>query len=279
MRSPLLLLLAVALLSGCVAQESAFVGSGLVIEEFSTDFPSIYPGEEVHLNLKLANRGAADAKITEMELTGLDLKSWKEKSNTCRELYRAPIPAGGSANCAIALVSPDTGNLEISYSPKIHVTYSYRSNSVALVTVGTVDELRRITLRGGALPYEARSSAGPVAIDIKASSPVKASGTSVEFPVRFTVTNGGGTACSGACGPATWNKIRVSLETSFKVADCPSQIELVLYRGQSNAFVCNLKASAPDAGAGLVQKSIEARSDYGYIIQAETVVAVRKRAI
>jgi len=278
MRS-ILILAAVMFVSGCVIQTTPFMGSGLVISEFSADFPTIYSGDEVHLGLKLSNTGSVDANVVGMDMTGLDLKSWKEKSNSCKELSRTPIKPGGSVNCIIALVAPDIGNLEVPFTPKIHVTYSYSSNAIALVTVGTTDELRRIALQGGSLPYEAKSSAGPVSIDIKASSPIRASGTSAEFPVRMTVTNGAGTACSGKCSPSTWNKIKLSITTTMQSAGCPSQIELILYKGQSNSFFCNMKAASGDAGAGLTQKSIEVQSDYGYIIEAETSLSIKRRTI
>lgn len=281
MRIPLVLMhlvVGVFLMSGCVSQ-TYFAGGGLVVEEFSPDFPSIFPGEEVHLNLLLKNTGSVDAKVTDMQLTGLDVKSWRMKTNTCVELMRKTIKAGGSENCIIALVAPDTGDLEITYKPKIHVTYSYRTDAIALVTVGTLDEVRRISLQGKGLPYETESTDGPVAIDIKTASPVRVSGSSVEFPIRVTVTNGPGTVCSGRCGPDTWNKIKLSLGTALKLSDCPRQIELDLFKGQSNSFVCNLMASASDAGAGLTQKRVEVSSEYEYIVQKETSISIKKRTV
>jgi hypothetical protein len=159
------------------------------------------------------------------------------------------------------------------------VTYGYRSDAVALVTVGTLDEIRRISMQGGSLPYKTESTDGPVSIDIKTANPVKVSGPSVEFPVRITVTNGPGTVCLGSCEPNTWNKIRLTLGGALKPSDCPGTIELDLFKGRSNSFVCNLKASPSDAGAGLTQKRFQVGSEYEYIVQKETAISIKKRTV
>ncbi|MFH1294900.1 MAG: hypothetical protein ABIH90_03095, partial [Candidatus Aenigmatarchaeota archaeon] len=247
-------------LSGCIGQ--TITGSGLVIEDFSPDFASVFPGEEVHIDVKVRNLGTVDAQIRDIQMTGLDTKNWKMETSNCNELLRNGINAGGSASCTIALVSPETNGLEMSFTPNLHLTYSYRTVSVALVSIGTLDEARRISMQGGTIPYQTQSTTGgPVVIDIKASSPVRVSDSSVDFPIRVTVSSGSGTVCSGGCNENTWNKVRISMDSSLKSSDCPREMELSLFKGQSNAFVCNMKASPSDAGAGITQKRIEISSD------------------
>lgn len=274
-----MLVIPVALIaSGCVGQ--TIFGGGLTIDEFAPDFQSIFPGEEVNFNIKITNTGSIDAKIKDIELTGLDTSNWKIKTNTCDSLLRSGVNAEGTVTCNLVVVSPNTGNLEITFTPKLHVTYSYKTTSVALVSVGTLDEVRRISLQGGNLPYQTQATTGgPVNIAIAASGPIRVSGSSVEFPIRVTVDAGSGTVCSSACNENTWNKIRVRMDSMLKTSDCPSEMELALFQGQSNSYVCNMQATPSDAGAGITQKRIEITSDYDYITQKSTTISIKKRTI
>jgi hypothetical protein len=281
MRRILLILLILVCISGCVEMGTVTTNYGVVIENFETDFDSLFSGEPVQFQIRIFNQGNTDATIENLEIVGIELggSGWTEIKNTCKELLNKVIISKTRKNCVWEFNSPmlDQG-LSASYEPKLRLSYLYKTTTISSVTLGTSDELRRMKTMGKIIPTKTSTTGGPVSINVITTGPIKLSDGSVTFPIKIEVKNiGGGTVCEGSCKQENWNKIKLNIKTDMKLTDCKKQEEVQLWKGQSNTIVCSL--TAPSRISGIEEKIIEVSSEYGYITEKTTSLSIVRKKI
>ena len=226
----LLPIFALVLISGCVIpsginpfDSNTPAGTGVVIEDFSPDFQTVYSGEEVKFTLKVKNTGSVKAEDGFAELLGLD-QIWIRGENPLAQVNKGNevfpdetrcrytdkkitlLPeepeagiTGGEDTCTWRYIAPPvlTG-LSVNSKPRVRFYYTYKSSTIKTVTLVPREELKAIHDQGKGLPTESYSTTkSPVSIGIETASPIRTYGNSVEFPVVITLKNiGGGTVCT-----------------------------------------------------------------------------------
>ncbi len=269
-------------------------GNGVVIEHFAPYFLEVNSGEDVQFNLRIRNTGTADADIKEIKLTGV---SWPGiglgTSETCDNIkgrLSGAVPSenirGESRACYWKTKAPGNIplNIQRKYHPIARITYGYKTTTIQSITIGTADELRRIMDSGRSLPSETTTTtSGPLAISIKAKSPIKLSdsGQSVTFPIEISITNlANGIVCETSdCRSGSWNKfiLNIDLDTDMVLKECSEQQVLGLERGQTQVIGCKLQISG-FGGFGVLedryQKLITVSAEYGYIVEKSTTITV-----
>ncbi|MBI4181819.1 MAG: hypothetical protein HY520_02525 [Candidatus Aenigmarchaeota archaeon] len=285
----LALLALVVLVAGCTALGG---GSGVVIERFDPDFTTVFPGEPLTFRFKVRNTGSFDAGGGDLRLLGME--EWMQGGSDLRcqlpQRLLAPVASAGTPgdtfDCALTATAPQVPQgISVTYRPTARVSYGYQSATLAELTLGTRQEMIARQHNGQPLPAQTTAaSRSPIAIAVQPEGPVRVYREgAVVSPLRITVTNvGGGVVCAldeggiTACptDSSAWNKISITTTLAGQLVEACSR-ELTL-SGGSNTIVCDLEVSDLPAG-GIVQKTVEVQSTYGYFTDAERQVTVQWR--
>jgi hypothetical protein len=279
--------------SGCISLPQAIEGNGILIEAFEPDFPQMSSGEPIQLRLKIRNVGAVDAENVKFEIynvfgtkEGSELIC-REGNKECKSVEKILAPTkevpGESKTCIWVC---DTSvkipaGLQVSYNPRVRITYKYRSDVIASITLVSQDEIRTITDSGGSLPNEiSKSTRTPILLNLKLKGPVKywERKEEITFPLSIEVVNvGGGTSCYPNCEePKDWNKVKLKLVGTPEIIleECDIEKPVILLEGRSRSVPCVGKILKIPKTFGPMQKTIEIQADYEYFIDEGTSVTV-----
>lgn len=265
-------------ISGCSSGGSPSLGNGVVIEAFEPDFRQVYSTEPVQLQLKIKNTGSVDATDTKLTLLNLD-SEWAPSNNCNPGKLLAPDlergTSGGSSLCLIDMKAPKLPKgLSTTYNPVARISYTYNSQLIKSISVVPQAEARRLQNTGKALPAETVSStSGPISISVETKGPIRVFGTEVEFPLEVKFSNiGGGTVCNEDCAsPENWNKLKYDVSSTVISNDCPDNVDITLFKGQTNTITCIGRAENVEF---LTPASIQVSANYNYFIDSETSITV-----
>lgn len=282
----LLPVLAVLLFSGCVGQ-GVSVGEGIVIEDFSVDFPSVDSGEKVTLYLKVSNTGTTEAKNVKAELAGIDPREWRGKTT---ENLGNLLPVDPQTNTPgetetrqFELHAPRLAKgLQVIYEPIVYVSYDYEATAVKALTLVDIDELRRMMQQGrGPSVKSVSSTGGPISVEIQAGEFVK-TGTGSEaynqFPLYITLTNNqwerGGTVIpkTGARGKDYPVDITIELPPKLSAKDCKTRDTVNLWKGKNAEITCDMRVTRPPQKREDVLITVKMK--YRFQIEASTSITV-----
>jgi hypothetical protein len=236
----ILVLSALIVISGCTTP-GVRTGNGVVIEEFTPSFTSVYPGELVEFQLKFRNVGGVKATSVFAEVLGLD-EDWAASSKgfennrfnpsgtelfpreeACgydkREVELDPPDMtygteGESQTCTWRYIAPQIPEgFNPSYEATARVFYNYQTDLIKSITVLSTQEMMKLNQQGRTVPASTVSSTNsPISITVDARDPVRIWQDGVKFPIAITFTNiGGGMAClKDQCKKpegGAWNKV------------------------------------------------------------------------
>ncbi len=200
---------AILIASGCTLPGggTAGLGNGVVITEFTSDFPSVQSGDYVELMLKVQNQGEVKAYNVQAELTGIDISEWGGAFGygfTTGD-FGDMLPYDKETNTPGSvltkqwrLTAPEQPKgINTPYTAVAKLSYDYKTSAQKLITIVNEDELRRILQNGGSLPGGAITySAGPLSIEVTTGNYQKTTadqfGFDNLFPVQIKITNTGG---------------------------------------------------------------------------------------
>ncbi len=276
MRHIVAAIIPVLLLSGCL-QPAESGTSGLIIDVFEADEQVVLSGEDIQLQLKVTNTGNVQGRIISVQMLNIDPAEWQVKQGSCRSLSESTLAPSEFKSCSITYKAPGVPEgLEAVYKPVIRVEYSYYSTAARSINLAPAAEMRRIKSIES-LQSSSTSTSGPVALSVEAKNPLSISSGVVSFPVKVSVSNtGGGTVCSSSCyDKSSWQKLTVRLRLDKTMSsDCGTTLNLDLTKGKDNQFVCLLKTAASE---NLVERVVEVRADYNYLVERELTVRVSNR--
>ncbi|MBN2101844.1 MAG: hypothetical protein JW716_03160 [Candidatus Aenigmarchaeota archaeon] len=274
-------------------------GNGVDIVSFTTETPTLSPGEEGTFEVKIKNTGSVKATNGFVELLGLDytwsssgeeiLPNEEKCRHTVRQITLLPKDEntgaqGGEFVCTWNYMAPDTLPIgESTYEPTVRVFYTYETTSVGSVTLVPKEELTNFMEKGGTLKSDVVSQTkSPIKMTLKTRGPVKLVGGKSEFPIEITIENvGGGTVCPdvGKCkrdGGNIWDQLIIDMELpdGLENKDCDfvgkaTQISM----GKSQILKCNLEITG--SVNSVTQKYIRLHSIYGYFNDAKMTIRVK----
>lgn len=264
---------------------------GINVVSFTTETPTLLPGEEGLFELKIKNTGSVRATNGFAELLGID-QSWSRtggeifpNENPCRydvrDIMLLPKDErtgglGGEYVCTWDYKAPKLPLGSVDYDIIARVYYNYSTTSVSTVTLVPKEEMKIYVSNGGTVKSDIIShTASPVKITLTPKSPIKIYPEgSVEIPVEIKIQNvGGGTICLdiGSCkksqsGGHIWNdlKIDITLPDGIDNVNCPEEVHVP--KGSSQTIGCKLKIT--DDVETVTQKYIKIYSEYGYFIDS-----------
>lgn len=299
--------LLIIFISGCIGFGGGATGDGVVILDFKPDFPSVYSGEPVKLQLRVQNLGEIDAENTEAQLTNIKLSKWGsmgvvEKKNLGKLIAYDPanpdVP-GAVRTVEWALEAPKLEKgLQWTYTPMVKVSYDYKTRATKSITIVDQNELRRIMQQGRSLPAQATVvTKGPLDIEIRTGDYVKTTSRFTAgrvydiFPIYIKITNKG----IGAGGTVVRNgfagffgeefdypvevKITPPSGTSFVYSgtygedDCSTgTVTVDLWQGKEKEITCELQVDeVPEFRTeGLITVEVS----YRYQVEASTQIKV-----
>ncbi len=287
----IILFLASVMVSGCVIPNipgfgAPVTGRGVVITEWKPDFSRVYAGEDVTLYANVKNTGSFEATNVNLELT--DLSGWSnvKLNNPDCEMSSTRLMAGDvrygtegqEKMCSWTATAPDIDRgLHMVYKPKVMLCYDYESRTVLRTPSISRDELKRLQDSGSGLPSQSTISSGsPISISASTPSPIIMSAARVEFPLRISVTNGGGgmfcvPGVYGTCsGSERTNSVSIEIDSSTAVpVNCPSEITMFANKGEVS---CDMYISTTTET--LLQNEIDITASYRYCVDATTSVEV-----
>lgn len=275
----------VVMVSGCTGGDTTLGGPGLVIKTFEIDSPTLESGDEARLTLIVENKGAAKAQDVMAELVGIDSHEWNSKQNGDIDdlagvdpRYNAP---GASASVYWDMTAPElSGSLKQTYTPKVRVSYLYKTTASKLITLVNKDELRRLSQAGKALPTASSTqyTSGPIAVDITTGAFIRTSdsgysGKSFPLTIKFTNT-GGGTVSQGTGyqGVQQDYEVEYDLEMPSGLSSRCSSDTVNLYKGKDYTLTCTVEVTSSPTVTE--QKNIQMELTYRYYIDAQTTVTV-----
>jgi hypothetical protein len=200
-------------ISGCVMPGgNTSGGSGVIIENFEVDFPSVYAGENFKLQMKMRNMGSVNAynvypKLYNIQTTLQGSKLDVSCEETCKTgtTLLAPDPERGtegeSRTCIWDCKAPTDipKGLSVTFNPSVRLYYWYGTSTIKSINIASQDELRSLQSRGVALPSETISTTqGPVNLDIVVNGPIRywEDESKIRFPININMQNvGGGVSC------------------------------------------------------------------------------------
>jgi hypothetical protein len=291
--SVLLILVTVAA-SGCVIPDlpgfgTPASGHGVSITDWKPDFSLVYSNEKVTFYSNVQNMGSFKASNVNFQVGGLE--SWegvKSDNPGCDsgnvELNAPDVQYGTEGEeklCTWTATSPHIeAGLHMIYNPTITVCYQYFSKSVLRTPSISRYELKRLQDSGSGLPSQSTiAGSSPVTISASTESPIIVTDTEVTFPVKITVSNGGGGLVCMAGGftdctdSETINRVKLEVSSATATAvDCPT--ELGLFRN-SGEITCRMKMRSRTQT--VVQNEIELTASYTYCMDSTTSIEVRSR--
>ncbi|MBI2675343.1 MAG: hypothetical protein HYX24_02710 [Candidatus Aenigmarchaeota archaeon] len=275
-REILVLILPALLLSGCI-QPSESGSSGLIIDVFESDEQIVLSGEDIQLQLKITNTGSVPGRIRSVQMLNINPDEWHVRQGSCSSLAESVIAPGSFRSCSITYRAPAVPEgLATVYKPVIRVEYTYYSTAARSINIAPASEMRRIKAVES-LQSSSTSTSGPVALSVEAKNPLSISNGQVSFPIKVSVDNtGGGTVCRTSCyDKSSWQQVSVYLRLDSTMrSDCGTTLELDLTKGRNNQFVCLLTTTASE---NLVERVIEVRADYNYLVEKGLVVKISNR--
>ncbi|MBN2330810.1 MAG: hypothetical protein JXC85_03270 [Candidatus Aenigmarchaeota archaeon] len=286
----LLLITAIVLSSGCVIPGfgiTPVTGNGVIITEWKPDFPKVYSGEKVTFYANVNNAGSFDAMNVHFQL--FDLDGWDEIEPVgfdCQSSGTSLLAAnpqygtrGEEKTCSWTAVSPSIERgLHMVYSPKVMVCYDYLSTATLRTPSISRAELKRLQDAGDGLPSQGTMSSGsPLSVSASTPSPIIMTASHVTFPVKISVTNGGGGMFCIAGEKSTctnsdkMNKVTLDVISSTAiVVDCPDEL---VFLGNKGEVTCDLRIiSGADT---LVENDIDISARYRYCVDASTSIEVQ----
>ncbi|MEM5797818.1 MAG: hypothetical protein QXG26_00275 [Candidatus Aenigmatarchaeota archaeon] len=310
MKWTLILPILFVMLSGCIA--SVQTGDGIVIKEFSSDFPVVYPGEEINFYLRMQNQGSFAATNVWAELLGVDqdwccepagsgpwtsggekLPNEKECRFTTTEHFslKPPNPfwgvPGEEKMCTWTYKIPQYGpGFQKTYEATIRVFYTYKAYFRQVIKVVSMAELQAAQAQGKPISIsQVEPVRAPIKVSIDIPTPVRYSfgANSVTFPITIHISNvGGGTAClPGECKkPSTgWNKIKLSAELYPNIKmDCLSKPMVIdLYQGRGNTIQCQLKLT--ELKNISEERAITIIAEHGYFVDKTIQITVKSEQV
>jgi hypothetical protein len=287
----IILFLLIVMVSGCVIPGipgfgPVVTGTGVLITEWKPDFSRVYAGEDVTLYANVKNMGSFEANNVHLELT--DLSGWSNAKLNTRECEMSSLTLmagdvqygteGEEKMCSWTATAPDIDRgLHMVYKPKVMLCYDYTSTTVLRTPSISRDELKRLQDSGSGLPSQSTISSGsPISISASTPSPIIVSSARVEFPLRISVTNGGGgmfcvQGAYGTCsGSERTNSVSVKIEsTTATPVNCPSEIVMFANKGEVS---CDMYIGTRTET--LLQNEIDITASYKYCVDASTSVEV-----
>lgn len=202
---------------------------------------------------------------------------------------------GESKACTWSYKAPEIPRqADVTYTPTLRVFYQYQTDVVKTITLMTSDEMRDLIEQDKSIPIDMQSSTrSPVSVDINTATPLRIYKDRVEFPVEIVINNiGGGFTCVGyrswddikdcrssqqSQTESAWRKIvlEVDADNPIKLSDeCRGEMEITLYRGQTNTVTCTATVDVDDLPSTQYQTLISAHAYYNYIIDKEIEITV-----
>ncbi|MFH1978665.1 MAG: hypothetical protein ABIJ92_05040 [Candidatus Aenigmatarchaeota archaeon] len=294
----LLSIFLIVAVSGCTmfVNPTSASGAGVVIEEFGPEFSNVFPFERSDLEVKLKNEGSFTATDVVVDVLGLEEWSENSRRDKCRSPFNLIAPnsqsgtQGEIVTCSIPFTAPDlTSGLAQTYIPVARVSYDYKTITRKSVSIVPRSELRRIENAGLEMPIDTISISGsPISIDIESKSPIVTFKNYVVFPILIKFNNiGGGVVCKEDCKKADdWNRLAFKIELGTRMEidnDCNTEMETKLFKGETNAITCKIRAydliegdaESTNRQEYVVKRDISVTSEYSYFIEKATSIIVK----
>ena len=298
-------LVALVLILGCVTGPTGVAGGpGVVIQEFTSDFPTVESGEQVRLALKVQNQGDVKAENVKAEIAGIDLDNWMGFGFGAGEQDLGDIlprdtetnTPGGTKNAYWDLEAPDYAQgVTQSHTAIVKVSYDYKTSAQKPITLVDEDELRRIKQQGRTLPSKATTyTSGPISIEVQTGDYVKTTDTGFGsydiFPIYVKIRNTqwtqGGTVIGEGYGFGFTGEANYPVEltitppdgTNFVYSgyggssDCGTGVVVDLWQGDEYDVVCELEVTQPPAYQ--VDKILTVEAQYRFQTEASTPLTV-----
>ncbi|UCC91650.1 MAG: hypothetical protein JSV39_00020 [Candidatus Aenigmatarchaeota archaeon] len=297
-------ILILIMVSGCTLQGGEVANYGIVVEEFVAEPSEVQSDEPFVVKAMIRNTGKVKAENIFVELFNTGLGEYSEircdpsflEIGGCQNPFdlsgedRERGLHGESKICKWECIAPflKKGSL-VTYNPSIRIYYSYITNAIKPVFIGSQDEVIKLQSEGETLSSQPSSvTEGPVSLDVIVKGPRRfwEESQTIEFPIEIDVRNiGGGVAClSGEGGYAegcdntgNWNKVVLRSNAAgitFKECDLDVEeavIDLWENRGQ---IVCEAELQVPPHARN-IQKNIEITAVYEYFIDKSVSVVVK----
>jgi hypothetical protein len=300
---PLLALVLVIFLAGCVGQSTGTGGTsnGVIIKSFSPDFSEVAPSEPVTLTLTVQNVGDADATNVVAELFTLNPAEWTGGSfstlsiGTLVKAVPADKVPGGDWTGQWDLTAPTINVPTKSYTATARVKYEYQTTASATLRFITNDYLRSLqpseqekAKKNSGIVSQLSSNA-PIKISFSASSRpfvlVSTTGSSA-FAFQITLTNvGQGNPFSGSVSGSvtSTNLYHVTISqpniagTNVQIT-CPSLasgLDIKLPRGESKTISCTATVSGVN---NVLEGGVDVTLTYNYLVDASTSVTITQQS-
>ncbi|MBM3303786.1 MAG: hypothetical protein FJY76_01715 [Candidatus Aenigmarchaeota archaeon] len=250
---------------------TAGLGNGVVITEFTSDFPSIQSGEYVELMLKAQNKGEVKAYNVRAELTGIDITQWGgllSTSFTTGEFGemlpydRETNTPGTERTKQWRLTAPPLPRgTNPMFTAIAKLSYDYKTSALRKIWIVDADELRRILQSGGSLPVGASTvSSGPLTVEVTTGNYEKTAaqqfGYDNLFPVQIKITNtGGGYVVPPGTGTGLYGG---SFATTYfgDIVNYPVGVKVTPPAGTSFRSLGGGFGGADDCSTGIVTKEM-----------------------
>jgi hypothetical protein len=274
---PLLLIIGVVIVSGCVSQGKGGGGTnGIIIESFSPAISEVEPREEVDVTALIKNVGGAKTTNIQAQLLGLT-DEWgfnPGRSQSIGDLLPPDADRGieGEEEELIWYLTPPSKQVTLPYEMELRVYYNYETSSVSQIRVATrnyigsfpTDQQEAERNKLGVRVQQA--SSGPISINVIARSKV-IDNPGENLSVTVDVQNvGGGTADNDRVG------ISVSSDRSVSCTGIEGG-QITLSRGKSRQIRCTINTGGiPANGWGEIPLTINL--NYRYWVSSVSTITV-----
>jgi hypothetical protein len=299
---PLLALVLVIFLAGCVGQSKGTSGTsnGVIIKDFSPDFAEVAPGEPVVLSLTIQNVGDADATNTEADLFTLNPTEWGTLNpliigTLTKAVPADKVPGGDYSGEWNFPVAPSINVPSKIYTATARVKYDYVTNASATVRFITNDYLRSLqpseqdkARKASGLISQVSSNA-PIKISFSASSRpfvVPPNGGSFSFQIILTNAGQGNPYNSEPIGTSSLYKMDITTNNVISTnvnLNCPSLTtagtsgyEVRLPKGESKTISCTISAGSATID-NVLEGSINVMVTYKYFVDADTKFTITQQ--
>ncbi len=302
---PLLLIVGVVFVSGCIGQtKTTGAAKGLSIQSFSPDFEEVRSGEEITLSALIENVGEADATGISVQLFGLNFNEWNlqgdnpKKQSILRKADPTQDMPGESYEFNWNLQSPPNLRVDNTYTANIRTYYKYQTSAVATLRFMSYDYIKSLPAdefekaKKSAGVVQSTVSSAPISASINVGSrPLIVYSDGDTYSVQLTITNvGNGNPFKlnadypGYGGPLDSSDlyyVDVDIDTDLDL-DCSNTLdtaksgELRLTRGTSKTLFCTATIPSVEDLGNTKDYTVTVNLNYGYYTDASTKIKVLK---
>jgi hypothetical protein len=293
---PLLMLIGVIVLSGCVGQDGTQPTgtNGLIIKDFSFSPPGVITGESTELYIEVQNVGGDTAYLKKITVFGVDTAStanelqWGSSKSFAVNLAEDLIPPDPSTGFegdfypdSWPLQAPTGVKAKTSYDFGVRVEYSYTTTFTGFIRLmednylKTLPREERDTIQKVGGVVNPSITAGPLSVAAASGRHfiIRTGDNSSDRTIKFKITNVGSGFPYGNDINANLYQVTITSLTQG-LFDCDNNV--TLSKGKTGMFSCQISTpSATDfSGKNKLDKAFALKLTYNYFLDSSASIIV-----